>query len=386
MSKRLTAKSFENAKPGTSRREISDGGSGLYLIVQTSGHKSWAVRFRVKGIPRKLTLDAGLSLADARIQAAAAIKQAQGGNDPTQAKKVAKQERTIAAANTFEAVALLYLNTDKVKKLRTADQVRDRLTRQVFPIIGREPIADLKKSQIVKALDQIEQDSGPVAADRALSNIMGVLKFHDDRSDNFLVPRIKPRTSAKDRARDRILTDDEIRKLWATGNRFVQFLLLTGARRNEVAGMQWREVTGNDWTLPASRNKVKVDLIRTLSKQAMAVLPQRGDPDDYVFGIVPDCPLGNFARLKEGLDADSGVTGWTLHDLRRTARSLMSRAGVNSDHAERCLGHVIGGVRGVYDRHEYQDEKARALEMLAHQLMLIVNPPKGNNIRQLRRA
>jgi integrase len=84
------------------------------------------------------------------------------------------------------------------------------------------------------------------------------------------------------------------------------------------------------------------------------------------------------------IDKASGVTGWRLHDARRTARSLMSRAGVNSDHAERCLGHVIGGVRGIYDRHEYQAEKAHALEMLAHQVALIVDPPKGN-IRQLKR-
>ena len=64
----------------------------------------------------------------------------------------------------------------------------------------------------------------------------------------------------------------------------------------------------------------------------------------------------------------SGVSGWVIHDLRRTARSLLSRAGVPTDHAERCLGHVIGGVRGVYDRHEYYDEKAKAFEALAAQV------------------
>src|SRR5215469_7866558 len=98
MTKRLTALSVENAKPGSSRREISDGGSGLYLVVQTSGHKSWAVRFRVGGIPRKLTLPTGLTLAQAREQAATAVKDAQQGNDPTKAKKIAKQARETAQA------------------------------------------------------------------------------------------------------------------------------------------------------------------------------------------------------------------------------------------------------------------------------------------------
>jgi integrase len=80
------------------------------------------------------------------------------------------------------------------------------------------------------------------------------------------------------------------------------------------------------------------------------------------------------------LDAASGVTDWRLHDLGRTARSLMSRAGVSADIAERCLGHVIPGVRGVYDRHEYLDEKRQAFEALAAQIERIVNPPAANMV------
>jgi integrase len=386
MTKRLSAKGVENAKPGTARREISDGASGLYLIVQPSGHKSWAARFRVNGIPRKLTLPAGLTLAEAREQAATAIKEAHQGNDPTKAKKIAKQERLIAQANTFAAVALLYLNSEKVRKLRTAYQIEDRLTRLAFPLIGDKPIADLKRSQIVTALDHIERTNGAVIADRTLSDISCVLKFHAKRSDDYVLPLVPGmnRTSKTERARDRVLTDDEIRKVWSTGNRYAQFLLLTAARRDEAASMQWKELDGNNWTLPAIRNKVKRDFIRPLSTAAMAVLPPRGHDDEYVFGLAPDTPLVAFSRIKKQLNAKCGVTGWTFHDLRRTARSLMSRAGVNADHAERCLGHVIGGVRGTYDRHEYHGEKAHALEALAHQINLIVDPPKAN-VRQLKR-
>src|SRR5439155_9700414 len=85
----------------------------------------------------------------------------------------------------------------------------------------------------------------------------------------------------------------------------------------------------------------------------------------------------DFATKKQDFDKLCAVTGWRLHDLRRTARSLMSRAGVNSDHAERCLGHVIGGVRGVYDRHEFHAEKKHAFEALAAQIERIINPPEG---------
>jgi integrase len=194
------------------------------------------------------------------------------------------------------------------------------------------------------------------------------------------------RTSIKARARDRVLDDSEVAKVWATGDRFVRFLLLTAARRTEASDMVWREVSKDGvWVLPAARNKAKVDLIRPLPKAALAALPARGDNGDYVFSNTPGKPLRTYSRLIKQIHAKSGTSNWTLHDLRRTARTLLSRAGVNADHAERCLGHVIGGVRGVYDRHEFFAEKKHALEALAHEIGLITDPPKGN-VRQLRRG
>jgi integrase len=97
-----------------------------------------------------------------------------------------------------------------------------------------------------------------------------------------------------------------------------------------------------------------------------------------VFTATTDLPIVAFTKRKADFDKASGTSGWRLHDLRRTARSLLSRAGVSSDHAERCLGHVSGGIQGVYDRHEYYEEKKRAYEVLAAQIELIVRPPKGN--------
>jgi integrase len=387
MSKRLTALSVENAKPGTSRREISDGGhNGLHLIVQPSGHKSWAVRFRVGGKPRKLTLPAGLTLHEAREQAASAVREAHRGNDPTKAKKIARQKIELAKANTFAAVAALYLNTDRVKKLRTVAQITYRLTQLVSPQIGDRPVADLKRSQIVAALDHIERVNGSRQSDLCLSDISCVLHFYAKRSDDYVPPLVRgmKRTAAKDRARNRILTDDEIRAVWNTGNAFVRFLLLSCARRDEAASMQFKELSDNIWMLPAARNKTKVELARPLSGLTMKELPERGGDDEYVFGNTPDRPLSSFSALKSHLDKASGVTGWRLHDLRRTARTLLSRAGVNADHAERCLGHVIGGVRGVYDRHEFLSEKRHAYQALAHELELIIKPPK-DNVTQLKR-
>jgi integrase len=201
------------------------------------------------------------------------------------------------------------------------------------------------------------------------------------------------RTKAKERARARILTDDELRAIWKAAEAaggpygaFVKFLLLTGARRTEAARMTGSEISGADWTLPAARNKVKVDLIRPLSAAAQATIAQlpRIGRQGFVFTNGGDRPIRNFSKSKRRLDRAAGVTGWTLHDLRRTARSLMSRAGVLNDHAERCLGHVMGGVRGTYDRHEYLEEKRRAFEALAAQIERIVNPQQ--NVVPLRGA
>jgi integrase len=179
------------------------------------------------------------------------------------------------------------------------------------------------------------------------------------------------------------LSDDELRAVWTTSEGrtdpfagLVQFLLLTAARRTEAVAMIWAEVPGTDWVLPAARNKTKVELVRPLSAAAQGVLAKlpRIAGSEFVFTVSGRRPFGGLSHSKREFDRQCGVTGWTLHDLRRTARSLMSRAGVNSDHAERCLGHVVGGIRGVYDRHEFHREKLYALEALAAQIERIVSP------------
>ncbi len=136
--------------------------------------------------------------------------------------------------------------------------------------------------------------------------------------------------------------------------------------------MRWSELQGQTWIIPAVRYKTNLDHVVPLSALALSVLPERNG--EFVFSKNGHQAMGGYQRHKRAIDETSGVRGWVIHDLRRTARSLLSRAGVPSDHAERCLGHVIPGVRGVYDRHEYFDEKARAFEALAAQVERIINP------------
>jgi integrase len=141
------------------------------------------------------------------------------------------------------------------------------------------------------------------------------------------------------------------------------------------------ELSGNDWIIPSGRMKNKQEFVLPLSKAAKAIVDGTPELGSYVFTFNGRGGVAGFTVLKRNFDTACGVTGWRLHDLRRTARSLMSRAGVAPDIAERCLAHVISGVRGVYDRHAYHDEKARAFEALASLIERIVNPV--NNIVQM---
>ncbi len=131
---------------------------------------------------------------------------------------------------------------------------------------------------------------------------------------------------------------------------------------------------GDDWIIPAARMKAKQEHVIPLSTAAKAIVDGMPVLGSYMFTLDGRRPTRNFAAYKSALDRASGVTGWRLHDLRRTARSLMSRAGVAPDIAERCLAHTISGVRGTYDRHAYHGEKAHAFDALAQLIERIVNP------------
>jgi len=287
----------------------------------------------------------------------------------------------------LRSVAEEYLVREK--RLRTISQRERIFERLIYPTLGGgRQIGSIKRKDIVRLLDHIEDRHGSRMADYTLAILSRLFNWHAVRDDEFTSPVVRGmrRQNAKKHARTRVLSDDELCRVWVAASAegpfpaFIKFLLLTSARRAEGAAMKWGEIDGSDWILPAARNKTAVDLVRPLSKAAQAILAERpriaGCP--YVFSSDGRAALAGFSRLKQKFDAACGVSGWTIHDLRRSARSLMSRAGVSPDHAERCLGHVIGGVRETYDRHAYHTEKLQAFEALAAQIERIVNPPQGD--------
>ncbi len=397
----LTEIAIRNLKPRPVRYEKPDG-KGLFVVVQPTGKKSYAVRFRVHGRPKKLTLPKGLSLAEARAEAAAAILKVHRGGDPTVTKRKAKEAQQAAAANTFKAICESYLEREGKKKdgerLRSLEWRRALLQRLVYPTLGDQPITAIRRRAIIELLDAVEDRNGATMAHSTLAIVRKIMRWYAVRDEDYVVPivpgmaRIKP----DDHARSRVLSDDELRAVWKTAEErndpfaaMIRFMLLTAARRSEAAAMTWDEIIDDDigpcWLLPASRNKVKVDLVRPLSAAALAVLKARprieGSPS-YIFTYGRK-PLAAFSQCKDAFDAASGVTGWQLHDLRRTSRTLLSRAGVNSDHAEQCLGHLLSGVRKTYNRDDFKPQKKFAFDALAGLIERIVHPPAGT-VRRLR--
>jgi integrase len=381
MSKLLTTGSITALKPHANRYELPDGGQrGLLVAVFPSGKKSFIVRYRFNGIKRKLTLG-DIGLAAARKAAAAALYEVHEGRDPAEAKKTSKARAATVNAETVQWLCDLYLQREG-DKLRTLAARQRTLEQMVYPRIGDVALSALRRSHIVKLLDKIQDDNGDRAADLALAYLRKIFGWHASRVDDFSSPVVRGmgRYDAKAHERSRVLSDDEIRSLWHASetahpfNALVRFLLLTASRRNEARQLPWAEIDGTDWKLPAARNKVKVDLVRPLSRAAMDVLTSlpRIDGGPLVFSFDGWRSMST-AKHKAALDAASGVTGWRLHDLRRTARTR--RAGIAADVGERCLGHVIGGVRAVYDKYQYHAEMERAFEALAAQVERIANPP-----------
>jgi integrase len=185
--------------------------------------------------------------------------------------------------------------------------------------------------------------------------------------------------------RERVLTDDELRAVWhategpGVFNSIVRMLILTGQRREEVAGMAWGELSANGaiWTLPGARAKNGKTHVVPLSGQAQGIIAAQPRLSVLVFSSTRgDNTYNGWARAKATLDRATGVADWVLHDLRRTVATNLQRLGVRLEVTEACLNHIggsRGGIIGIYQRHDWASEKGAALQAWADRLDAIVN-------------
>jgi integrase len=363
---------------------------GLAVRVTEGGAKSFVLVARFPGsanpTARALGKVGAITLAEARTKGRDWLKLIAAGTDPAEVKAQAQ-------ASTLRAVCEEYRSREG-DKLRSARWRRSALERLIYPTLGDRPIAEVRRGDIVRLHDRVSEENGAVIANRVVEMLRRIFNWYSIREEDFRTPIVRGMTTAE-ASRDRVLSDGELRAVWkatepgarlpsgtplATSGEglhpafcaYIRFLLLTACRRTEAAEMRWAEIADGAWTLPASRNKTGLDLVRPLSGAAIAILAEQPRDGEFVFSRTGIAGLGGMSRSKAALDRASGIEDWRLHDLRRTSRSLMSRAGVSPDHAEHCLGHVIGGVRGIYDRHKYRGEMAEAYSKLAALIAEIV--------------
>lgn len=351
----------------------------LYLRVPPAGPVVFTAVVKVRGQQtwKALGTTDELGVDEARERTREIVKRVKAGKPPVEPPKPAPQSVAAVAENWLRRVV-------DENRYRTAAEKHRIVERYIVPHIGDRDFVELRRSDIALLLDRIQDDHGRQMADAVLTVLRSIAGWLQSRDDAYRVPFTKGmrRTPRQQYSRSRILSDDELRKVWLAADDagaygvLIKLLLLTAQRRAKVLRLRWADIHGDVWHIPsAEREKgnagrlqlpqVALDIIAAQPKLA-------GSP--FVFAVSP-LSLG---QAKRKLDHAADVTGWRLHDLRRTSRSLLARLGVRHEVAEAVLGHALPGVVGIYNRHAYDAEKGHALRQLAALIGRIVNPPTDN--------
>ncbi len=398
--------------PTAARREVPDGKvTGLYLVLQPSGAKSWALRYRANGIPRKLTIGPypAVGLATARRRAQEALGDVAGGKDPAAAKKAVREAAKAERADDDRRVARIaelfidrYVKRSGKVGAGWAAEIERYLKVEIIPHIGAKRIGDVTRNDVLTILDGIVDRGSPVTANRVLAVLRKLFNWAADVRGLIVVSPCKGISApTAESSRDRVLSDDEIRAAWAGFDAvggpmaaIAKILLLTGARCAEIAEARWSELNlaARTLTISKERSKNGVALEIPLSDMALEIitgLPRIEGRPGYLFTATGLKPVSNLKRLREALRraADGEVSSApTLHDLRRTVATGLQKLGVRLEVTEAVLNHVSGsrkGIVGVYQRHEYGAEKRAALDAWTRRLGAIVSGAPAENVVEL---
>jgi integrase len=340
---------------------------GLYLRIPARGSRAPIAFAAVARNPNGKqiwqtvgTADA-IGIGQARDKARDAIKQIRAGK-PT------------GGADSVRAVAEQWLERVVRKNgFRTGREKHRIVNTYILPTLGDRPIADVRRVDIAHLLDRIEDDHGRAMADETLKTFGAISRWLQQRDEDYHPPLTAGmgRVPSGEGRRKRILSDAEIAAVWRVPGQFgdyVRLLLLTAQRREKLIQLRWDDIANDVWTIRTeSREKGNAGRLK-LPAVAMEIIQRqpRFTGNEFVFAgrNGPSAKFGA-GQYKQAFDKLCGVSGWRVHDLRRAARSLMSRAGVQTEVAERVLGHAQGELIETYDRHDYQVEMADALERLA---------------------
>ncbi|EPD3765087.1 tyrosine-type recombinase/integrase [Escherichia coli] len=394
----LTDTKLKNLKPQDKLYKVSDR-DGLYVAVLTSGTVSFRYDYRINGRRETLVIGQygrdGISLAEAREELIAAKKLLKAGQSPAAAKRDGIKK--IRGAETFA------VHTDSyMKHVILADSTRAMkqavIDRDILPVLGNKMMAEITTSMVRDLCDRIVERGGRATAVQAREIISSVYRHANDRGHGLFNPAadIKPSSIAIFKPRERTQTPEEIglffRTLDAIGamgtmKMALKLVLITMVRKGEFTNATWDEIDFKKWTwtIPSDRMKGSRAHVIYLPKQAQDILvglQMCAGGSEY---LVPGRynfrkPLSNAAlnslidRTVKIINEDGEhIQGFTVHDMRRTASTLLHEAGYPSDWIEKALAHEQKGVRAVYNKAEYARQRAYMLQQWADMIDSWIN-------------
>lgn len=383
----LSDMKLRNLKPADKPYKVADR-DGMYVMVLKSGGVTFRYDYRLNGRRETLTIGHygpdGISLAEARELLMAARKQVSLGISPASEKQ--RTKRRIREEKRISELCEDWLNTYKMAE-STRDMRESIIRRDLLPDFGRRLPHELTEEDLRAQCDKIVQRGAPATAVHLREIVMNIYSWAIARGAKYPNPAtgIKPSSIATFKPKDRALTPDEIGLFFKLLERVatlptirlaIRFALLTMVRKSELQLATWDEVNFKEatWTIPKDRMKRRKPHVIYLAQQALDILialktcaggspyllPSRYDTDkpmsQATLNRVIDATV-DLAR-KESLPLDD----FCVHDLRRTASTILHEAGYNSDWIEKCLAHEQKGVRAVYNKAEYADQRRQMLQ------------------------
>jgi integrase len=382
----LTDASVKRLKPPKSgQQDIFDRGyPGLCLRVSYGGGKSWTFFYRHGIDPKtgkarlrrmRLGIYPAMSLASAREAWRAARNEVLLGRDPSQ--------RIETGATDFAGVFYEWLKRDQAKN-RSHDEVKRMIETNALPAWGHRRIADIGRRDVLDVIDAVVDRGSPITACRVHAHLRRLFRWSVGRgiiASNPMADMPRPASVPK---RERVLSDHELAAVWRASEQLsgpfksaLRLLILTGARREEIGQLRWSEIDGSEVTLSGARTKNSSPHHIPLSKPAMEIIKREpriaGNP--FVFGSNSTKHVRGWSHAKRRLDHVLDIAPWRIHDLRRTTATGLQKLKTPLQVTEAILGHTGGsraGVIGIYQRHDYADEKRAALEAWGAHVMALV--------------
>ncbi len=384
----ITSRFLETLKPPTEGRiqYFDEKLTGLVLRVTSNGAASWSAIYHVASQKRRFTIGPypAVGLAEARKRAQETLAAAARGEDPANKKQAQR------AAPTFQALSDEYLERYASQK-KSGGKDKEILERDVLPKWSRRKAADVRRRDVIDLLDEIKDRGAPIGANRTLAVVRKVFNWGMSRDLVETNPCAQVKPPGKENRKDRVLSADEIKTFWhgldnadmsENTKRALRLILITAQRPGEIAGAERSEfdLKAGWWTIPGEKSKNGMSHRVPLSPLAVRLIG-KGD-DQYLFpsprgkGVQPIEEHALATALRRNLKT-IGVHNFTPHDLRRTAASHMTGAGIPRLVVAKILNHAEPGVTAVYDRHSYDDEKRQALRKWASNLEAMLKPKRA---------